>query len=195
MIGHHERAEIIEYDKRSGSFVPSLGGIAAFGVEFSRDGKWMTYSDSGALIWRSKSDGSEAMQLTFPPMGAEVPHWSPDGERIAFAALAPGKASKLWLISRDGGTPQQLTESDDGFADVEPTWSPDGNTLAFGTYVVRPPGPEFNQATRSQNTQVFEAARFRRHKLKHGKKDDFTMRAGEYRERDYDTFMTLAELC
>jgi Tol biopolymer transport system component len=136
VIGHHERAEIIEYDTRSGSFVPFLGGIAAFGVEFSRDGKWMTYSDSDALIWRSKSDGSEAMQLTFSPMRADVPHWSPDGRRIAFAAFAPGKASKLWLISREAGTPEQLTESDDGFADVEPTWSPDGNTLAFGTYVV-----------------------------------------------------------
>jgi Tol biopolymer transport system component len=53
-----------------------------------------------------------AIQLTFSPMSADVPHWSPGGQRIAFAAFAPGKASKLWLISREAKTPEQLTESD-----------------------------------------------------------------------------------
>jgi Tol biopolymer transport system component/DNA-binding winged helix-turn-helix (wHTH) protein len=136
VIGQHERAEIIGYDKSSGNFVPFLGGISAFEVEFSRDGKWITYGTSGALLWRSRSDGSDAVQLTFPPMRVAWPRWSPDGQRIAFSAFAAGKAFKLWLVSRDGGTPQQLTESDDAVADVQPTWSPDGNTLAFGTHVV-----------------------------------------------------------
>jgi Tol biopolymer transport system component len=130
------KTEIVGYDKSSSKFVPFLGGISAFEVDFSRDGKWVTYGTVGALLWRSKSDGSEAVQLTFPPMRAAWPQWSPDGQRIAFSAFAPGKAFRLWLVSRDGGTPQQLTESDDAVADVEPTWSPDGNTLAFGTHVV-----------------------------------------------------------
>jgi serine/threonine protein kinase/Tol biopolymer transport system component len=136
VIGQHDRVEIVAYDKKSGGFLPFLGGISALEVEFSRDGKWMTYVTLGALLWRSKSDGSEAMQLTFPPMRVFSPHWSPDGQRIAFSAFAPGKAFKLWLVSRDGGTPQRLSESDDQIANVEPTWSPDGNTLAFGTYIV-----------------------------------------------------------
>jgi len=34
-----------------------------------------------------------------------------------------------------------------------------------------------------------------RPKLKHGEKKDFTMRLRECGETDYDTFMTLAELC
>lgn len=133
-IGTHLRGELVRYDKKTGNWVPFLGGISAGDVDFSRDGKWVsyiTYPDDS--LWRSRADGSERLQLTFPPMRAALVHWSPDGQRIAFSAMAPGKTWKVWLISRDGGTAQQLTS--DEVVEFDPNWSPDGNTLAFGLYL------------------------------------------------------------
>ena len=39
---------------------------------------------SAASVWRSRSDGTERMQVTFPPMDARFPVISPDGTKVAF---------------------------------------------------------------------------------------------------------------
>jgi Tol biopolymer transport system component len=109
---------------------PYLAGIPASGVSFSRDGDWVTYSTKpGGTIWRSKADGSERLQLTFPPMRALYPRWSPDGTRIAVAAQFPtdvGQAKGIYIVSRDGGKAELIAEEGDN-----PNWSPDGKTLMF----------------------------------------------------------------
>ena len=70
-----------------------MSGISADGVDFSRDGQWVTYIQypEGSL-WRSRADGSERLQFTFPPMQVGLPRWSPDGKQIVFTAMLPGKA-------------------------------------------------------------------------------------------------------
>jgi len=48
------------------------------GEVVSRDGKWtpsVSYPD--ATLWRSRLDGSERLRLTFSPVSAFLPHWSP----------------------------------------------------------------------------------------------------------------------
>jgi dipeptidyl aminopeptidase/acylaminoacyl peptidase len=107
-----------------------LGGISAADIDFSRDGQWVTYvTIPDYALWRSKLDGSERLQLTYPPMSAALAHWSPDGRQIAFSASAPGKPWKVYLISRDGGTPQALTSAE--VRETDASWAPDGKTLAF----------------------------------------------------------------
>jgi DNA-binding winged helix-turn-helix (wHTH) protein len=125
------RGELMRYDARTQQLSPFMDGISAQGVNFSRDGAWMTYVTfpQGAL-WRCKRDGSERLQLTFPPMIVYGPHWSPDGKRIAYSGLQAGGKWQLYIVSADGGTSQRLLpESEVG---IEPTWSPDGNSLLFG---------------------------------------------------------------
>jgi eukaryotic-like serine/threonine-protein kinase len=131
VIGVQPRAELVRFDAKSGQFVPYLGGISGGDVDFSKDGKWATYVlyPEGTL-WRSKLDGSERLQLTYPPMQAGLAHWSPDGSQIAFSGTFPGKPWKVFLISRDGGSPQPIAADDKGQTDS--TWSPDGSSLAFG---------------------------------------------------------------
>jgi Tol biopolymer transport system component len=131
VVGVQPRAELVRFDAKLGQFFPYLGGISGGDVDFSRDGKWVTYVlyPEGTL-WRSKLDGSERLQLTYSPMQTALAHWSPDGMQIAFSATFPGKPWKLFLISKDGGSSQPITSDDKGQTD--PTWSPDGNELAFG---------------------------------------------------------------
>jgi eukaryotic-like serine/threonine-protein kinase len=135
VVGVQQRAELVRYDAKVADFVPYLGGIPATDVDFSRDGQWVTYvSNPEGTLWRSKLDGSARLQLTYPPMHAALAHWSPDGQQIAFSGSIPGKAWQVFLISKDGGSPQSLTA--ENAVETDPSWSQDGTTLAIGHHDV-----------------------------------------------------------
>ena len=131
VIGWKPRGELVQYDSKSQQFVPYLSGISADGLAFSRDGAWVAYvTFPEGVLWRSRVDGSQRLQLTFPPVQAVLPRWSPDGKRIAFMAVAPGKPWKISLVSAEGGSSQQLLPGER--IEGDPNWSPDGNSLVFG---------------------------------------------------------------
>ena len=127
------RGELVRYDAASHQFVPYLSGISAMGVNLSRDGNWMTYvAYPEGTLWRSKADGSERLQLTFPPLFVLQPRWSPDGSRIAFEGRQPDKPFGVYTISAKGGSPERSVAGDRDTCD--PTWSPNGESLLFGRY-------------------------------------------------------------
>ena len=127
------RGELVGYDSKARQFVPYLGGISAEGVNFSRDGEWVAYTSfPEGMLWRSRADGSERLQLSYPPMRAFLPRWSPDSRRIAFMAQLPSKPWKVFVVSAEGGAPQQLIPGEEG-NEADPCWSPDGNSLTFDT--------------------------------------------------------------
>ena len=131
VIGTQPRGELVRYDAHSRQFLPFLSGISASELDFSRDGQRVTYvSYPDNMLWQSRTDGSERLQLTYPPVEAHLPRWSPDGKQIAFVAVHDSKW-KIFLISSRGGTPQELLpQVDDN--EVDPVWSPEGTQLAFG---------------------------------------------------------------
>ena len=96
---------------------------------------WRTWSFEGqkGTLKRSRLDGSQALELTDGSMEIWTPRWSPDGTRIAFTGKRPGQPYKAYLVSRDGGVPQQVLAGERNEVDLE--WSPDGRSLMFG----RPP--------------------------------------------------------
>jgi Tol biopolymer transport system component len=121
VLGSRQRGELVRYDIKSKQLVPFLSGISATDPTFSRDGKWVAYASfPDHTLWRSRSDGSERMQLTFPPMEVKFPFISPDGTKIAFHT----PKSELFVMSMEGGAPQKIADNA-AFG----SWSPDGNYL------------------------------------------------------------------
>jgi Tol biopolymer transport system component/DNA-binding winged helix-turn-helix (wHTH) protein len=131
VIGEQPRGELVRFESKSGQFVPYLGGISAHDLDVSKDGQWVAYTSyPERMLWRSRVDGSQRLQLTSLPMQAWLPRWSPDGKRIAFSAAVPGEPDRIYVVAADGGRPAQLTARNHYEAD--PNWSPDQNSLMIG---------------------------------------------------------------
>jgi eukaryotic-like serine/threonine-protein kinase len=132
VMGQQVRSQLVRYDAHRREFLPYLAGIAAEGLDFSKDGQWIVYVKQPAgTLWRSRPDGSDRRQLSSSPMRAFLPRWSPDGKWIAFAAQIPGKAWKIYLMRAEGGNPQELIPGED--LEIDTSWSPDGKSLMFGS--------------------------------------------------------------
>ena len=107
--------------------------------------------DGGTVTWLTDAD-------VFVTGG---PSWSPDGERIAFAAH-DGDAQRLFVMNANGTGKHSVTGND--FHWVEsPAWSPDGSSIAFiaspvsgdddpsiwDVYTIRPDGTGLRNVTSS----------------------------------------------
>ena len=129
--GDKYQGELVRYDLKSGRLEPFLSGISAEHLDFSRDGKWVTYvTYPENTLWRSRVDGSERMPLTAPPLFVVLPRWSPDGTRIAFVGRLPKGPLRIYVVSAEGGKPDLVSESQND--ETDPSWTPEGNSLIFG---------------------------------------------------------------
>ncbi len=126
--------ELARYDLKSRTLESYLSGISAEQLDFSKDGKWLTYvTFPEGILWRSRVDGTERRQLTNPPLAAGLPRWSPDGTRIAFSGVLPGGFWKTYVIPAEGGKPEVVSQGER--FELDPTWSEDGTSLVFGAYM------------------------------------------------------------
>jgi len=132
VVGEQRRGELTRYDENSKQFEPFLEGISANDLQFSHDGKWIVYvTYPDRVLWRSRTDGSERLQLTTSPMRAFMPAWSPDDQRVLFHGFAkPNRPWKIFLISPRGGAPEMLITDSDS-QEAGGTWSPEGNAIVF----------------------------------------------------------------
>jgi eukaryotic-like serine/threonine-protein kinase len=134
VVGQTYRGELMRYDTNVGQFVPYLGGVSGEFANVSKDGQWVAYvSYPQGNLWRSRIDGSDRMQLTYPPLYAMLPRWSPNGKKVVFFEFeaATGRPAGMYEISPEGGAPVPLAPRDVRHQ-KDPNWSPDGGRIVFG---------------------------------------------------------------
>lgn len=131
-IGVNGQIELLRALPKSSAFVALDQNLSSAALaEYSPDGQWVAWLNaSDSSLWRSKTDGSERIELTTPPLRIFSMKWSPDDKRLALMAEEPGMPWKLYLIDSDGGKPLPLLSEDRNEAD--PDWSADGQTIVFG---------------------------------------------------------------
>lgn len=129
-LGVQPSAEVVKYDASSKHFSKVLEGVSATDLDFSPDGKWLSYvTIPDAILWRSRTDGSDRLQLTSAPDRAALPRWSPDSKQIAFVGVHAGKSLQIMLVGVGGGKPSPALPESRG--QIDANWSADGTKLMF----------------------------------------------------------------
>ena len=132
VMGEEPRVELLRYDSQNRRFDSYFQGISAGSFDFSPDRKWITYvSYPDMTLWRSRLDGSDKTQLTFPPVRAYGPSWSPDGSRIAFTDMRYDHPWRTAIVPSYGGTLRSIAPNSNNEAQEDPTWTKDGKTIVF----------------------------------------------------------------
>jgi Tol biopolymer transport system component len=130
-IGVQPAGQAVKYDSGKKKFVPLLAGVSATDLDFSPDGKWVTYvAIPEGTLWRCRANGADRLQLTSAPERAALPHWSPDGKKIAYVSVQPGQPWKISIIPANAGTAQDILP--ESRSQIDANWSRDGNRIMFG---------------------------------------------------------------
>jgi Tol biopolymer transport system component len=135
-VGSKRRGELLRYDGKTQQYVPYAGGPSAVDARGSADGKWVVYvAYPDRTLWRSRPDGTERMQLTYPPMAVLFPTISPRGTKVAFTGIELAKHTNrdqcprcghdLHVVNIETGISGDIT---DGGAMA---WSPDEKSIVF----------------------------------------------------------------
>ncbi|WNO60751.1 PDZ domain-containing protein [Rheinheimera sp. MMS21-TC3] len=100
----------------------------------------------GGDIWLAERDGQNPRQLTSHPADEFAPHFSPDGNWIAFSANYDNNTD-VYVMPSTGGTAQRLTWHPS--ADTVNGWSPDGKKVLFASN---------REVANSRSNQLYEVA-------------------------------------
>jgi serine/threonine-protein kinase len=113
-------------------------------LRLSPDGRTIALSTFGRDrdIWLYLLENGASGRLTVPGRNA-FPVWTPDGNRITYAAGGNGPDALHWVRADSVGPPELLVESDQSL--VPAVWTPDGRQLLYyqmqgGTGQLRGPG-------------------------------------------------------
>jgi Tol biopolymer transport system component len=94
---------------------------------------WHFRETGNGVLWRSRTDGTEPLQLTSAPLFALRPRWSPDGRHLLFIGHSPGTVSTVYVVSLNGGAPLPVLQegtAHSAYAD----WSPNGESVALDAW-------------------------------------------------------------
>lgn len=130
-LGLEPPSGLQKFDAAAGQFRPAPRFLGeANRIDYSRDGKWVAWTDIHQKLWRAHPDGTDRIRLTPDTLEVFLAHWSPDGKRLALMARKPGGVWQIYIADANGDNAEVLVSDARNAAD--PGWSPDGRQLVFG---------------------------------------------------------------
>jgi len=129
-LGYEGRDEYVAFDPQTREYRTLLGGTAAAWLGFSREQNLTVSRHGDHAIWKSKPDGSDAVQLVSASLHPAMPAISPDGAEVVFEGDADNShVSRLYVVPASGGQPQVLVAEK---VSVEiPEWAPDRSAVVY----------------------------------------------------------------
>jgi Tol biopolymer transport system component len=130
-LGVDNKTEMMQLGRDGHGLQPAPATFRnASGVEFSRDSGWVAWisSDDGSL-WRSRSDGTERLQLVGAPFEVRSMRWSPNGPQLVLMARKTGTPWAVYIADAQTGHLETVLNDTRGTA--YPDWSPDGKSIIF----------------------------------------------------------------
>lgn len=84
----------------------------------------------GGDVWRANLDGTQVRRITSTPAVESDPHFSPDGNWLAFTSNRSG-SNAVYIVPKEGGEPTRLTwhPSSSGVRG----WTPDGQHVLYAS--------------------------------------------------------------
>ena len=108
---------------------PQLSPDGTQVVYVQADADW-TANKRVSHLWKVRTDGTGAMQLTSGKESDTQPRWSPDGQWLAFVGKRDlSDEAQIQLLPMAGGEARPLTTH--ATAATSPAWSPDGRYVYF----------------------------------------------------------------
>ena len=141
---------------------PKVDGPSDNLPQVSPDGRTIAFhrNANGNRIATVNIAGGRLRELTPAGFDAQIPNWSPDGNRIVFQSIFQSEAN-VWAVNPDGSGLTQLTF--DG-ASLNPSYSPDGTKIIFGhqnndgerdLFTMNPDGSGVSQLTHTATSERF----------------------------------------
>ena len=156
------------------SILSGEGGIAASELlPFGDQATALSISRSGRVVYSTRLRDVELFEIplsgTSQPkrvsglsstLDEHTPHYSPDGERLAFASTRSG-TEEIWIANSDGTNPLKMT-SMGGPQCSNPQWSPDGERIVFNSrregtadlYLLQPDTGEVHRITHDPSEEI-----------------------------------------
>jgi Tol biopolymer transport system component len=156
------------------SILPGESGIAAPELlPFGDQATALSISRSGRIVYSTQLRDVELFEIplsgTSQPkivsglsstLDEHTPHYSPDGERLAFASTRSG-TEEIWIANSDGTNPLKMT-SMGGPQCSNPQWSPDGERIVFNSrregtadlYILQPDTGEVRRLTHEPSEEI-----------------------------------------
>ncbi len=127
-----DQSELLALARDKKAFLPMLNIPVVYKANLSSKGDWLALILPGWTLWRSRTDGSERIQLAAGfPGGIDSPRWSPDGSRIVFQGRSQDRPWNIYLVHTERGSSQELLTNDR--SRETPDWLSDGESLVYST--------------------------------------------------------------
>ena len=133
-LGVNQHSELLRFDARTSSFQRSPQLRSAQYVRYTRDGAWVAWLDAHGVLWRSRADGTQQLQLSPTGMDVYMVEWSPEGRTLVLMARDPGKLWRIYTVGADSSNLVPLLPPEE-HNEADPSWASPGDDIVFG----RPP--------------------------------------------------------